>query len=231
MGSTEDDGVTLKLLGFWVSPFVVRVEWALKLKGVDYQYIEEDIFNKSPQLQELNPVHKKVPVLVHGPKLIPESFVIMEYIDETWKQNPLLPQDPYQKAMARFWTKFAEEKLFEAAWVALCSEGEEHELALKLAAEAMERVEGELKQRGEKFFGGDSIGYLDLAIGWVSHWLPVFEEAGSMQILDPLKFPAIAAWKNNFLGHPAIRDKLPPRDKMLDYFRWRKEVLTPLRIS
>lgn len=101
----------MKLLSFWASPFSKRVEWALKLKGVEYEYVEEDIFNKSSLLLELNPVHKKIPVLVHGHKTIAESFIIIEYIDETWKQYPLLPHDPYERALARFWANFTEQKV------------------------------------------------------------------------------------------------------------------------
>jgi glutathione S-transferase len=110
----------VKLLNFLLSPVGRRVEWALKLKGVDYEYLEEDIFNKSSLLLELNPVHKKVPVLVHGQKSIAESLIILEYIDETWKQYPLLPHHPYQRSHARFWAKLSDEKVIYFVSFSLC---------------------------------------------------------------------------------------------------------------
>ncbi|KAF7146607.1 hypothetical protein RHSIM_Rhsim04G0181100 [Rhododendron simsii] len=213
----------VKLLGFWPSPFSIRVEWALRLKGVEYEYIEEDIFNKSPMLLELNPIGKKVPVLIHGEKVILESLVILEYIDETWKQFPILPRDPYDRAMARFWAKFAEEKLLENTWMAMCTQGEEKETCRKQAVESLEKIEQELIKGKSKFFGGESIGYLDIALGLISYWLPVWEEVGSMTIADPTRFPATACWTENFCSHPAVKDKLPPRDKMVVYFQWRSK--------
>ena len=98
----------VKLHGFWYSPFTLRVVWTLNLKGIPYENIEEDRFNKSPQLLHYNPVRKNTPVLVHDGKPICESMIIVEYIDEIWPHNSLLPTDPYDKAQARFWVKYVD---------------------------------------------------------------------------------------------------------------------------
>lgn len=102
----------VKLFRTWSSPFALRVVWALKLKGIEYETIYEDLANKSSLLLKYNPVHKKVPVLLHNGKPICESLVILEYIDETWnKTTPLLPKDPLARATTRFWAKFNDEQV------------------------------------------------------------------------------------------------------------------------
>lgn len=101
----------VKLFRTWSSLYALRIVWALKLKGIEHETIFEDLTNKSPSLLQYNPLHGKVPVLVHNGKRVCESLVILEYVDETWKHNPLLPQDPYEKSTARFWAKFGDDKV------------------------------------------------------------------------------------------------------------------------
>nr|KYP39506.1 putative glutathione S-transferase [Cajanus cajan] len=141
MASNQEEVV---LLGVIRSPFVCRVKIALKLKGVEYKYVEEDLSNKSDLLLKYNPVHKKVPVFVHNGKPIAESLVIVEYIDNIWKHNPILPSDPYQRALARFWSKFIDDKVVVAAWTAVFTVDEkEREKNSEESLEALQFLENE----------------------------------------------------------------------------------------
>jgi glutathione S-transferase len=109
--AAEDE---LKLLGFWASPYVCRVKLALHLKGLIYDYVKEDVFtNKSELLLSCNPVHAKVPVLIHNGKPICESQVIVQYIDEVFPDAgvTLLPADPHDRAAARFWAAYIDDKV------------------------------------------------------------------------------------------------------------------------
>ncbi|PRQ43081.1 putative glutathione transferase [Rosa chinensis] len=209
-------GEDVKLYGTWRSPYSRRVEIALKLKGVQHKYYEEDLTNKSPSLLKYNPVHKKIPVLVHGEKVISESHVILEYIDETWKGYDILPKDPCEKAKARFWARFIDEKCLPALKKALASMAEERDNAVEEACELLQLLENELKHK--KYFGGDCIGLVDIVANFISHWLKVLQEVVGVELLTIKKFPKLCEWSENFVCHHAVKECLPPKDKLLTWF-------------
>uniref|UniRef100_A0A0C9S4H6 TSA: Wollemia nobilis Ref_Wollemi_Transcript_13910_1040 transcribed RNA sequence n=1 Tax=Wollemia nobilis TaxID=56998 RepID=A0A0C9S4H6_9CONI len=123
----SSDGEKVKIFTFWISPFANRVLIALEEMGVPFDSHEVDKNNKSPEFLEANPVYKNVPTIVHKGKPLSESLVILEYINDTWSSSPcggttLLPKDPYDKAIARFWADFIEKKILEG-WMAYDIDG------------------------------------------------------------------------------------------------------------
>lgn len=100
------------LLDTWASMYGMRARIALAEKGVRYEYKEENLMNRSPLLLQMNPIHKKIPVLIHNGKPICESAIIVQYIDEVWNdKSPLMPSDPYKRSQARFWVDYIDKKV------------------------------------------------------------------------------------------------------------------------
>ncbi|XP_047976361.1 probable glutathione S-transferase isoform X1 [Salvia hispanica] len=208
----------VKLLGgLGYSPFVNRVEIALKLKGVEYESIAEDVKNKSPLLLQHNPIHKKIPVLIHDGKGIAESVIIVEYIDQVWEGPPILPKDPYQRAMARFWAKFIDEKCISATWKACWSTGEEQEKSKEEAMEALKFLEDEIK--GKKFFGGDNIGFVDIAANFIGYWVPIISEVKGVHLITEENFPNLWRWMNDYCNDNFLKEILPSKDALFERFK------------
>ncbi|XP_050237189.1 probable glutathione S-transferase [Mercurialis annua] len=216
----------VKLIGSWASQFSCRVEIALKLKGIDYQFIQEDLSNKSDLLLKYNPVHKKIPVLAHNGKPIAESLVILEYIDETWPDHPVLPNHPYDRAIARFWAKFIDEKLAQTIYkvgVAICK-GEEKEEPIQELYESLKLLENELK--GKEFFGGDKIGYLDIVAIVIAHtYQLMFHEILQIEFTPGEKFPVLNKWLEKLRQIDVIKECLPPKDKHIAHMKIRFETI------
>lgn len=211
------------MFGIWSSPYVLKVIWALRIKGVEYDYIEEDLRNKSNLLLEYNPVHKKVPVLVYQGKPIAESEVILEFIDEAWKDcgDRILPDDAYDRAMARFWARFGSDKLSPPIWKWFTTQGKEQEDAYEAAMEQLLLLEKELD--GKKFFAGEKIGFVDLSLGPLSYVIPIYEEITGVKMITKEKFPSLTAWMQSFLSSPVVKDHLPPLDKLQPRYQATRE--------
>ena len=96
----------MKLYSYFRSSAAYRVRIALNLKGLAYEtmpvhLVKEGGHNRRPEFRAINP-QMRVPALVvpTGDVLI-QSLAIIEYLDETHPEPPLLPKDPIARAQAR----------------------------------------------------------------------------------------------------------------------------------
>ncbi|KAL4598545.1 hypothetical protein ACB092_11G066600 [Castanea dentata] len=202
------------LLDFWPSMFGMRVRIALAEKGIKYEYKDEDLRNKSPLLLEMNPIHKKIPVLIHNGKPVCESLIIVQYIDEVWKDRcPLLPIDPYQRAHSRFWADFVDNKVIEVLRKIWTTKGEEKEAGKKEFFEIFKILEREL---GDKpYFGGETFGFVDLSLIPYYSWFYAIETLGEFNI--EAECPKIVPWAKRCLQKETVAKTLPDQKKVYEY--------------
>ncbi|KAF8024450.1 hypothetical protein BT93_F1585 [Corymbia citriodora subsp. variegata] len=206
------DEVTL--LDFWPSMFGMRCRVALAEKGVVYEYKEEDLWNKGELLLQMNPVHKKIPVLIRNGKPVCESLIIVEYIDETWSHKaPLLPSDPYERARARSWADFIDKKFFNLGMNVVMTKGEELEAVKKELIQSLKLLENEL---GDKpFFGGKNFGFLDISfIGFYCRFYS-YEKCANFSI--EAECPKLIAWGKRCMEKDSVSKSLPDPQKVYGF--------------
>jgi hypothetical protein len=90
----------VKLVDAKRCPYCARVRIALAEKGIEVENIQVDLRDRPAWLYELNPPAGKVPVLSDAADL-PESEVIMAYLEERFPEPALLPDDLEARARAR----------------------------------------------------------------------------------------------------------------------------------
>ncbi|TVU31924.1 hypothetical protein EJB05_23635, partial [Eragrostis curvula] len=170
-----------------------------------------------------NPVHKTVPVLIHNGKPICESSVIVQYIEDAFADvgPSLLPADPYERAVARFWAAYLEDKLVNQ-WVRVfrVKSDKEKAEAMRQTLAAVEVLEGGLKEcSGGKgaFFGGENVGYVDVLLGGLVSWVKANEALSGTKLIDEDKTPLLAAWMESFCELDVAKAVLQDVNAVVEY--------------
>ncbi|KFK43324.1 hypothetical protein AALP_AA1G109900 [Arabis alpina] len=212
----------VKLIGSWASVFVMRARIALNLKSISHEFLQETFGSKSELLLKSNPVYKKMPVLLHADKPVCESNIIVQYIDEAWSSSgpSILPSQPYDRAIARFWAAYIDDKWFISLRSILTAQREEEKKAAIAQVEEgnaiLEKVFIDCS-KGKTFFNGDHIGYLDIALGSFLGWLRVIELDANHKFLDETKTPSLAKWADRFCNDPSVKPLIPETTKLAEF--------------
>ncbi|MEW6562844.1 MAG: glutathione S-transferase N-terminal domain-containing protein [Pseudomonadota bacterium] len=142
-------------------PYSHRCRFVLYEKGMDFQIVDVDVFNKPEDIAVINP-YNRVPVLVERDLILYEANIINEYIDERFPHPQLMPADPVMRARARLFLHRFENELF--------SHIEAIESGVQKAADkARQAIRDNLTQIApvfakQKHMLGDDFSMLDVAI-------------------------------------------------------------------
>lgn len=174
-------------------PYCARVRIVLAEKGVEFEAVEVDLDDRPAWIYRKN-VTGRVPVVEEDGWTLPESAVIMEYLEERYPEPALLAADPADRALARL--RIFRHGALTAPYYAL-RRGEAG--AEALLAEQLDRLDAALEER--PWLGGAAYGLADIA------YVPWILRARDVVGVDLASYPAVGEWLGRLLDRPAVAEE------------------------
>ncbi|HXF76989.1 MAG TPA: glutathione S-transferase family protein [Methylomirabilota bacterium] len=183
-----------------------RVKIALHEKGLAYERITLNLARKDqkrPEFLKLNP-YGKVPVIDDGGRVLFESCIINEYLDEKYPAPPLMPKDPYRRGRGRVLIDYALNYLHEPYWAL---RGEMLKPQTERNADILEDTRRTLRDRlryledalaDKPYFLGE-FSLCDIALA------PRFLRMETYGALPASGLPRLGAWLKQIKERPSVR--------------------------
>jgi glutathione S-transferase len=171
-------------------PYCARARIMLAEKQIEFETTEIDLTDRPAWIYEKNSTGR-VPVLEEEAWVLPESSVILEYLDERYPEPPLLPADPGDRALARVLIFRHDD--FTKPYYALRREEDG-------AADAFDRELAKLDDLLERqqWLTGAAFGLADIA------YVPWILRARDMLGIDLDRFSALVDWLERILERPSV---------------------------
>jgi len=187
-------------------PYSHRCRFVLFEKGMDFQVIDVDVFNKPEDLAVMNP-YNTVPVLVERDLILYEANIINEYIDERFPHPQLMPPDPVMRARARLFLHRFENELF-------CHIAGLESNNAKVSEKARAAVRDNLTQIApvftkQKFMLGDEFSMLDVAIA------PLLWRLDHYGIQLDKEAAPLMKYAERLFSRPAYIEAMTPAEKAM----------------
>jgi glutathione S-transferase len=209
----------LELYSTALCPFAHRSRLTLAEKGIPFRLIEIDLHNKPANFLNISP-YGKVPVLKHGEHCLWESAIINEYLEETFPEPPLLPEEPILRAQARIWINFADTRLFaSSARLLYGREPQSHAMLLEELSGHLLFMEQQGLQKlsvDGPYWLGDTFSLVDLT------YYPWFEQLAVLEHFRGFKLPRgldrLMVWWDAVAERKAVRAIAKPPECYLEQY-------------
>lgn len=213
MSASKGEDAAVTIYSIEVCPFAQRSRMLLALKGIPFDLVEIDITKPRPTwFLELNPLGK-VPVIAHQGRVLNESSVINEYLEDVFPQRPVFPADPYLKAQARILIDYCNNRFTPNLYrVLMAQDGPRRERAVEAAVQDWAWLDAFLTRvspEGDLVFG--EFGMVDLTFA------PFFQRYVLNEYFWGFAIPAglerLERWREAALAHPlAVETGMPAED-------------------
>ncbi|HYM86012.1 MAG TPA: glutathione S-transferase family protein [Pseudoxanthomonas sp.] len=208
------------LIGNYISPYVRKVLVCMELKGLTYTIDPIAPFVGNERFSELSPL-RRIPVLIDGDRVINDSSVICQYLDERHPQPPLYPADIGDRAQARWLEEYCDSWLGDVViWGMFYQIGVKRFLFGEQADEAIvaRAREEQLPQTLdylESLLPADGFLFGMLSMADISI-ASFFRNAAFVRYtVDPQRWPRTAAFLQRLLALPAFAKLATFEERML----------------
>jgi RNA polymerase-associated protein len=187
-------------------PFSHRCRFVLYEKGMDFQVIDVDMYNKPEDIAVMNP-YNRLPVLVERDLVLYESNIINEYIDERFPHPQLMPADPVMRARARLMLFNMEVELFSQ--IDALDSGKEKPVERARAHVTDRLIELAPMLAKSKYWMGDDFSMLDVAIA------PLLWRLDHYGIRLGKTAAPLMKYAERIFSRPAFIEALTPSEKVM----------------
>ncbi|EHK18187.1 uncharacterized protein TRIVIDRAFT_159155 [Trichoderma virens Gv29-8] len=147
----------------WFCPFTQRSWVVLEELGIPYQYKEVNPYLKEASFLEISPKGLTPGLQVDG-KPLHDSIIINEFLNEEYGSSKLLPEDPYQRTIARLWIDYINKEVVPAFFRLLQAQPNEPEKQSSALIEFKNLLSTISKKAKGLYFFGDQFSLVDAAL-------------------------------------------------------------------
>ncbi|MBC8242358.1 MAG: glutathione S-transferase family protein [Alphaproteobacteria bacterium] len=211
---------TLELFSAQVCPYAHRSRLALAEKGLEFTLSEIDLADKSQRFLDISP-YGKVPVLLHNGRTVYESAIVNEYLNDSFPTPALLPDDPYQRAQARIWIDYFDNRFLDTYYDAMMNKDRAKDAENREKIETGFRFienEGMAKLSGDgPYWLGATLSLVDLAYYPFLERLPAWTHHRGIDIPDDCT--RLRKWCDVMRARPSVQEIANPPEYYIDRYK------------